>query len=71
MKELDDKKAGTRVRAAGFSDALAIFRQIKAHPDELVPRPISDIVANIDRFFVAEDAEGRIVGTVAYLAARM
>ena len=54
------------VRPAEFADALAIFRQIKAHPQELVPRPISDIVANIDRFMVAEALPGQLIGTVAW-----
>ena len=54
------------IRPAGFSDAQAIFRQIKAHPDELVTRPLGDIVANVDRFLVAEDSSGDIVGTVSW-----
>ena len=54
------------MREAGFADAPEIFAQIKAHPEELVPRPLGDIVAHIDRFWVAEDAAGRVVGTVAW-----
>jgi N-acetylglutamate synthase-like GNAT family acetyltransferase len=54
-----------RVRPAGFEDAGAIFRLIKAFPEELVPRPISDIVQNIDRILVAERA-GAVVGTVSW-----
>ncbi len=53
------------IRNAGFEDAGAIFALVKEHPDELLPRPISDIVQNIDRFIVAEDAS-EIVGTVSW-----
>ncbi|MBR6022110.1 MAG: GNAT family N-acetyltransferase [Kiritimatiellae bacterium] len=54
------------IRPAGFADAHAIFRQIKAHPGELVPRPLGDIVANVDRFLVAATPSGDIVGTVSW-----
>jgi N-acetylglutamate synthase-like GNAT family acetyltransferase len=53
------------IRKACFSDGPAIFRRIKAHPNELVPRPISDIMLNIDRFLIAE-LEGEIVGTASW-----
>ena len=53
------------IRKACFSDGSAIFRRIKAHPNELVPRPISDIMLNIDRFLVA-DVDGEIVGTASW-----
>ncbi len=53
------------IRKARFNDGPAIFRRIKAHPNELVPRPISDIMLNIDRFLVAE-VDGEIVGTAAW-----
>jgi argininosuccinate lyase / amino-acid N-acetyltransferase len=53
------------IRKACFSDGPAIFRRIKAHPNELVPRPISDIMLNIDRFLVAE-LDGDIVGTASW-----
>ena len=42
-----------------------MFEVIKAYPNELLPRPISDIVENIDRFLVCEMG-GRIVGTVSW-----
>lgn len=58
-------KSSYKVRSAGFADALAIFAMVKDNPDELLPRPISDIRQNIDRFIVAED-DGRIIGTVAW-----
>ena len=53
------------VRNAGFEDTDAMFSLIKNYPDELLPRPISDIVENIDRFLVCEIA-GRVAGTVAW-----
>ena len=53
------------IRKACFSDGPAIFRRIKAHPNELVPRPISDILLHIDRFLVAE-LDGEIVGTASW-----
>jgi amino-acid N-acetyltransferase len=53
------------IRPAGFEDAGAIYALIKAHPRELVPRAISDIVQNIDRFLVCVH-QGRVVGTAAW-----
>ncbi len=53
------------IRNAGFGDAEAIFRLIKSYPDELLARPVSDIVQNIDRFMVAE-REGEVVGAAAW-----
>jgi len=53
------------VRNAGFTDAEGIYSLIKAYPKELLPRPISDIAENIDRFIVCEQ-KGKIVGTVSW-----
>ena len=53
------------IRKACFSDGPAIFKCIKAHPNELVPRPLSDILLHIDRFLVAE-LDGEIVGTASW-----
>jgi len=53
------------IRPAEFLDAEKIFQLIKSYPEELLPRAVSDIVQNIDRFLVAE-MDGRIVGTVAW-----
>ena len=53
------------IRKASFSDGPAIFKRIKSHPNELVPRPISDIMLNIDRFLVAE-LDGEVVGTASW-----
>jgi N-acetylglutamate synthase-like GNAT family acetyltransferase len=53
------------IRNAGFEDAGAIFALIKENPRELLPRSISDIVQNIDRFLVCA-TRGRIIGTAAW-----
>jgi len=53
------------IRPATFSDAPRIFSALKAYPDRLVPRPVSDILLNTDRFLVAEK-DGELVGTVAW-----
>ncbi len=54
-----------QVRPADLRDAEAIFALIRAHPEELIARPMGDIVQHIDRFFVA-GADGRIVGCAAW-----
>ncbi len=53
------------IRPAEFKDTESIFDLIKSYPDELLPRPISDIVQNIDRFLVCEGKDG-IAGTVSW-----
>jgi amino-acid N-acetyltransferase len=53
------------IRRAGFEDAETIFAMVKRHPEELVPRPLSDIVQNIDRFLVCETG-GELVGIVSW-----
>lgn len=53
------------IRPAEFRDAEQIFTMIKAFPHELLPRPIGDIVQNIDRFIVAEH-DGAVVGAVSW-----
>ncbi len=53
------------IRNAGFEDTGAIYALIKEHPREVMPRAISDIVQNIDRFLVCE-AGGRVIGTAAW-----
>lgn len=55
----------TRIRPAEFRDAQAIFDLIKSFPNELLPRAMSDIVENIDRFLVCEFA-GQVIGTVSW-----
>lgn len=54
-----------RIRNAGFEDTAPIFRLIRQNPEELIPRPVSDILENIDRFIVAETG-GKIAGAVSW-----
>jgi len=63
---MNGQKAPYALRPATLSDAEDIFALIHLHRDDLVPRPMGDIVANIDRFTVAE-AGGRMVGCAAYM----
>ena len=53
------------IRVAVLADANHIFALIKAHPEELISRSLSDIVENVDRFMVAEH-HGRIVGCASW-----
>jgi amino-acid N-acetyltransferase len=59
------KKVPPTIRPAGFEDAQSIFDLIKAYPNELLPRAISDITQNIDRFLVCE-REGALAGAVSW-----
>lgn len=59
------EKAEYTIRSAGFADTTTIFNLIRANPQELVPRSMSDIIQNTDRFLVAE-ADGNVVGTVSW-----
>lgn len=54
------------IRAAGFEDAGALYALIKEHPREVLPRAVSDIVQNIDRFLVCVTDKGRVIGTAAW-----
>jgi N-acetylglutamate synthase-like GNAT family acetyltransferase len=53
------------IRPAVLKDAEQIFNLIRSHKDDLISRPIGDIIQNIDRFVVCE-AEARIVGCAAW-----
>jgi len=53
------------IRNAAFTDAEAIFLLIRKYPEELLIRPLGDIVRNIDRCLVCE-YRGAIVGTVSW-----
>ncbi|MDD5483097.1 MAG: GNAT family N-acetyltransferase [Kiritimatiellae bacterium] len=59
------KKQIVKIRPPGFSDAAAIYALLKEHPREVLPRSMSDIIQNIDRFLVAE-INGRIAGTASW-----
>ena len=53
------------LRAARLADAERIFSLIRSHTEQLVPKPMGDIVASIDRFVVAE-VDDEIVGCATY-----
>jgi N-acetylglutamate synthase-like GNAT family acetyltransferase len=53
------------IRPAVLRDAEQIFNLIRTHNEDLISRPIGDIIQNIDRFVVCE-AEGRIVACAAW-----
>lgn len=55
----------TTLRPARLTDAEKIFALIHLHKDELVPKPMGDVVANLDRFVVAE-TDGELVGCATY-----
>jgi len=42
------------IRPAHLNDSEAIFNLIRRHSDELIVKPIGDIISNIDRFMVCE-----------------
>ncbi len=60
-----NEKKNVLIRPAILKDAMSIFNLIRSHPDDLIPRPIGDVIQNIDRFVVCE-AEGRVVGCAAW-----
>lgn len=53
------------IRSAVLKDSEQIFELIRLHQEDLISRPIGDIIQNIDRFVVCE-AGGRIVGCAAW-----
>lgn len=53
------------VQRAAFADVLDIYKLIKRYPVEVVPRSSSDILSNIDRFFVYKEKD-RILGCVSW-----
>ena len=53
------------LRPARLADAERIFALIREHVDMLVPKPMGDIVASIDRFVVAEVGD-ELVGCATY-----
>lgn len=56
---------GIVLRSATLRDAERIHALVHLHKDELVPRPLGNIVENIDRFIIAEEG-GEMVGCTAY-----
>jgi amino-acid N-acetyltransferase len=62
---MDRSEQKNVIRGATLADANGIFELIKAHPEALISRPLSDIVENIDRFMVAERA-AELVGCASW-----
>ena len=58
--------AAYTLRPATVQDVRGIYRLIREHSDNLVPRSINDIVQNLDRFIVAALPDGTVIGTIAY-----
>jgi amino-acid N-acetyltransferase len=53
------------VERAAFKDAASIYHLIKKYPVEVVPRSLSDITTNIDRFFVYRE-KGEVLGAISW-----
>ena len=53
------------IRSAVLKDAEQVFELIREHKEDLITRPMGDIIQNIDRFYVAE-VNGQVVGCAAY-----
>lgn len=45
------------IRRATLADVMPIHALIQSYPDELILRPLNNIVENIDRFTVAEEGD--------------
>jgi amino-acid N-acetyltransferase len=52
-------------RPATLADATPIYELIREHKDNLIVRPLSEIIMNIDRFEVCED-KGSVVACAAW-----
>ena len=57
--------ASLRPRKADLNCVIDIHRLIRGNPDELIVRPIGDIIRNIDRFYVIY-RDGVLAGCVSY-----
>lgn len=54
------------VRPARYQDAREIHALIRGNSDTLLVRSLGNVLANLDRFLVAEAAGGGVVGALAY-----
>ena len=55
-----------RIRPARYGDARGVYALIRANADALIVRPLSNVLGRIDRFLVAEAADGALVGAICY-----
>ena len=53
------------IRPASLADAPPVYMLIREHPDELIARPMSSVIMNIDRFYVCDDG-GKIIACAAW-----
>jgi len=53
------------IRFALFSDSMRIYEVIKSNPQEVLPRPLPDIMLNFDRFMVYE-SDDEIKGVISW-----
>ena len=53
------------IRPASLKDAFAIYELIREHEADLLVRPLSAVIMNIDRFYVGDD-NGEIVACAAW-----
>jgi len=53
------------IRPAHLDDAEEIFELIRRHRDELIVKPLGEIISNIDRFMICE-SKGAIYGCAAW-----
>lgn len=53
------------IRPASLADAVSIYTLIQEHADDLLARPMSHVIMNIDRFYVGDD-DGKIVACAAW-----
>ena len=61
-----DDDAPFSIRAARYEDARPVYSLIRANADALIVRSLSNVLENLDRFLVAEAADGAVVGAVCY-----
>ena len=54
------------IRPARYEDARPVYSLIRANSDALLVRSLSNVLENLDRFLVAEAADGAVVGAVCY-----
>jgi amino-acid N-acetyltransferase len=64
-EELMSEQNNYTIRPARLGDAEQIFNLIRRHSEELIVKPIGDIISNIDRFMVCE-VDNRIRGCATW-----
>lgn len=63
----NDDAPAFAIRPARYEDARPVYALIRANSDALIVRSLSNVLENLDRFLVAEAADGgAVVGAVCY-----